>query len=322
MKKRAIFLRVVWIGLMVSLLTACAPAAAPTAAPRSTARVVVLPILDSLPIYVAQKEGLFEKNNLIVEIIPAALAPERDQIMAAGKADGMINDAISTMFYNKDGVRIQIVRYARAAAPGVSLFRILAGKGSGITSVDQLKGVPVGISEGSVIAYVTDRLLEAEGLTKEQIKTVAVPKISDRMAMLGSGELKAGTLPEPLSSMALAQGSTQILDDTKHPEYCFSTYSFQKTFIDQNPAAVRSFLKAIEEATNLINKDPGKYAQVLVDQKILSSSLATTFPVPQFVKSGVPTEVQFKDVLAWTREKGYLQKDISYADSVNASFLP
>ena len=63
-------------------------------------KIVVLPILDALPMYVAQQEGYFEENGVSVEFIPASSAAERDQIMAAGQGDGMINDLISTLFYN------------------------------------------------------------------------------------------------------------------------------------------------------------------------------------------------------------------------------
>jgi hypothetical protein len=44
-------------------------------------------------------------------------AAERDQIMAAGQADGMINDLISTLLYNKDDIQIQIVSFARICHP-------------------------------------------------------------------------------------------------------------------------------------------------------------------------------------------------------------
>ena len=106
-------------------------------------------------------------------------------------------------------------------------------------------GVGVGISEGTVIEYLTDRLLEAEGFSADEIQGVAVPKIPDRMALLGTGELSAAMLPEPLSSLAELQGARVILDDTRHPEYSFSVISFRKAVIDENPQAISGFLAAL-----------------------------------------------------------------------------
>jgi NitT/TauT family transport system substrate-binding protein len=313
------------IALLVGL-GGCAPqAAAPTltsAAEVVTLKVVALPILDALPIFVAQDQGLFARYNLSVEFIPAGSAPERDQLIAAGQADAMINEVLSAMFFNKDSVRVQVVRYARAASSGSALFTILANKDSGVGAVADLKGKSIGVSEGTIIAYLTERMLAAEGLPPEQVNLVSVPKIDSRLALLNSGELQAAVLPEPLASAAALQGSIPILDDTRHPEYSFSTLTFRKEVLEQQPEAVRGYLRAIEDATDLINQEPDRWKQILVDQNILPTALVDQFHVPQFVKAGVPSETQYADALAWAKDKGYLTDDIPYADCVNGSFLP
>ena len=204
---RSLLTTILLLGLVLS---ACAQSASPTSVSSpepTTLKIAVLPILDTLPMYVAQQEGLFAKHGVQVTFVPVGSAAERDQLISAGQADGMINEIVSTQFYNKDKIQVQIVRFAQAATSDSAMFRILASGKSGITSVDQLKGVPIGISQGTVIAYLTDRLLKAQGFSKDEIQTIAVPKIGDRMALLGSGELKAAMLPEPLSSLTEQQGA-------------------------------------------------------------------------------------------------------------------
>jgi NitT/TauT family transport system substrate-binding protein len=318
MDKKQTLAILLFLAILFSLaLSACAPAAQP-----ATLKIAVLPVIDALPMYVAQQEGLFEKHRLNVEFVPVASAPERDQLIAAGQADGMINEALSTALFNRDQVQVQIVRYARAATPETAVFSILASGKSDIDSLDKLKGVEIGISEGTVIDYLTDRLLQAEGFSAEDIQTIAVPKIPDRVNLLSTGELQAATLPEPAVSLALQQGARLIVDDTQHPEYSFSTISFRKAVIDQMPEAIKGFLAAIEEATAMINADPAKYNTLLVEQKIVPPPLAETFKVPTFVTAGVPTQAQWDDTLAWAKENGLLSEDVAYTDSVNAGFLP
>jgi NitT/TauT family transport system substrate-binding protein len=285
-------------------------------------KIAVLPILDTLPMYVAQKEGLFAKHGVAVEFIPVASAAERDQIIIAGQADGMINDPVSTALYNKDQIQVQTVLNAQVATPEQAMFRILSAPRSNITIANDLKGVEIGVSQGTVIEYITDRLLQAEGLAAEEIKNIAVPKISDRMALLSSGELKAATLPEPLSSLAAQQGATVIVDDTKHPEYSYSTITFRKEVIDQNPEAIRAFLAAIEEAMALINANPEPYSSLLSEQKLVPEPLAGSFKTPTFSAASVPSEAQWADVLAWLKSKGLIPGDLAYSDSVNNNFLP
>lgn len=287
-----------------------------------TLKFVVIPVLDTLPIRVAYEEGIFDKYGLKVELIPAQAAPERDQLISAGQADGMINEVLSTMFYNQNETQVEIVRYARSATKEDSLFAILVAGNSGIETLDALKGVEIGISEGTVIEYVTSRLLEAEGFSSDDIKGVAVPNISSRVELLLNGELKAAVLPEPLTSLAVSQGARVILADTSHPEYSFSTLTFRKEFIDQHPDAIRGFLAAIEEAVTLLNTSPDQYKNILVEHQLVPAPLLETFKMPVFSTAGVPTQTQWEDTLVWAKAKGLITKDLAYSDSVNASFLP
>lgn len=305
------------------LLAACAPEAAPEtpAAEPVTLKMALLPILDAVPVFVAQQEGLFAKHNLTVEIIPVGSAPERDQVIAAGQADGMVNEIVSVMLYNKEQVQVQIVRYAQAASQSTAHFYVLAAPQSGITEVSGLKDVEIGISQGTVIEYLTDRLLQAEGLDASEIKSINVPRIPDRLNLLLSGELKAAVLPDPFGYMAIQQGATNILDASKHPEYSNSVLTFRKAVIDEHPEAIRGFLAAVEEAVTMINADPARFASVLTEQKLVPPT-ASSFSVPSFPTSAVPTQAQWEDVLAWAKGKGLLTQDVSYTDSVNSSFLP
>lgn len=305
--------------LIVMVLTACQPADKNVT---TTVRVARIPVLDTLPLFVAQQEGLFEKHGVTVEIIPVASAPERDQLIASGQADAMINEVLSTMFANKASIQFQTVRYARAATATAPVFRILSAKDAGITAPEQLKGVPVGVSDGTIIAYLTERLLQAEGFTPGEIQTTSVPSISDRMALLGSGQLKAAMLPDPLSTLAIQQGANLVLDDSRHPEYSFSTLTFRKAFLDANPTTVKNFLAAWEEAVALINADGSRWTGLLSEQNLVPAPLLENFQVPPFVTAGVPTEAQFNDMLTWAREKGLLTQDVRYSDCVNDQFLP
>jgi NitT/TauT family transport system substrate-binding protein len=305
--------------LVLFFLSACVPT---KPAEIVTIRVALLPILDGLPIVVAQQEGLFEKHNVKVEILPVSSGPERDQMVAAGQADAMVNELTSVMFFNKETPQVQAVRFARTATADQALFRVLAAKGANIKRVADLKGVPVGVSQATVIEYLTQRLLEVQGFQPDEIQTISVPKIPDRMALLASGELKAAMLPEPFATLAEQQGALPLFDDTLAPEYSFSVISVRKALIDQHPQAVKAFLMAIEEAVQHINADPQKYSGLMVEQKMVPAPLAESFRVPIYPLKGVPTETQFADALAWAKAKGYLDKDLAYSDCVNPNFLP
>lgn len=287
-----------------------------------TIRVGVLPILDALPMYVAEAQGYFAEQGVDVEFVPVSSAAERDQLMQSSQIDSMINDLVSTTLYNDEETQIVIVRFSRTATPQYPQFRVLAAAGSGIETVEDLRGVPIGVSEGTVIAYTTERLLQGAGFSPEDIQTVAVPRIPDRMALLGSGELAAANLPDPLASLAIQGGATVVIDDTADPEIGNSVISFRADFLRDNPGAVRAFLAAVEQATGDINSDKSQWADLLTEQSLVPEPLLGTYEIPDFPPASVPSEEQFADVLSWARDKGLVEGEVSYEASVDDSYLP
>jgi NitT/TauT family transport system substrate-binding protein len=300
-----------------------APAA--TSAPAGeavTVRFAMLPILDALPMFVAQSRGYFAEENVTFEVVPVASAAERDQLMQAGGADAMVNDLISTLFYNQNGPTIKIVRFARTALPEFAQYFILAGPDSGITDAQGLRGVEIAISDATVIDYVTHRLLTAEGLAPEDIKTIAIPVMRDRLAALADGTVKAATIPDPLAALAMASGATPIVTDASHPEYGNSVLSFTTDFVAEHPDAVRGFLRAWERAVADINADKTGWDELLRANNLLSEALIGSYTLPDFPVRSVPSEAQFRDVNDWARDEGLVTADLPYAESVDASFLP
>lgn len=319
MKPQKINIQFLVVLLLAGML---AGACSPGPGEEVTLRMAVLPVLDTLPMHVAAEQGYFEEAGVQVELIPVASAPERDQLISAGEADGMLNEIVSTLFYNQDQVEVQIVRTAREATPRAPLFRILASGTSGITEPDDLKGAEIGISEGTVIEYITDRLLEEEGFTAEEINKLPVPKIPDRLALLGSGELQAAVLPDPLSELAVQNGARVVLDDTRHPQYSLSVIAFRSEIIQEHPEAVRSFLEAVERAVTAINQNPDRFAQTMIDRELVPPPVAGKYRVNPFPLAAVPSRAQWVDALDWALEKGLLDREVDYSASVRKEFLP
>ena len=312
--------------LMIGLIAAsvvfagCRPAAPSAPAEDPSLKLGLLPVLEALPMYVADAQGYFKEAGVQVEFVPTASAAERDQLMQAGQIDGMINDLVSTVLYNKDEQKIAVVRFARTATPEIAQYSILAAKDSGIQTAQDLKGVEIGISDGTVIAYVTDRLLQLEGLTAEDIKTTNIVKIADRLQLLGQGQLKAATMPDPFYSLAVQGGATVIADDRKHTEIGNSVLSFSAAALNNKPQTVRKFLAALDKAVADVNSDPAKWNALMSEKKLIPAPLAGQYTLPQLPTGAAPSEAQFKDVQDWMIAKGLIQAQVPYDKLVASGF--
>jgi NitT/TauT family transport system substrate-binding protein len=310
--------------LVITLFAPACAVAQPTPQPEVVAplKLGLIPVLDTLPFYIAEMNGYFEEAGVEVQAVPAASPVERDQLMQAGAIDGMLNELSSTAVFNRTGKQLQIVATARAATKDGPVFRILAAPNSGIVKPGDLAGVPIGISKNTVIEYLTERILEAEGLAAKDIVGESVPAIPERFQLLMEGRLKAATLPDPMASAALQAGATLVIDDSAYPQYSLSVLSFSAKTLETNAEAVRRFMQAWDKAVAELNANPEAYRALFLEKVRVPESVQATYKVPPFPRGQVPSAEQWADVLVWLKAKGLLDADVKYEDSVTTSFLP
>lgn len=310
--------RLLLIVLSLILLSACS-----TAEPETlTVRVGLLPILDGLPIHAADALGYFEDEGIAVEIVPVSSGPERDQLMQSGQIDAMINELVSVMFFNQAEPQVIAVRFARTASSDTPLFSILAAPESGLQRAEALAGIEIAVSEATVIEYTTERMLQAAGLSEDEIATIAVPKIPDRLNLLIAGQLQAAALPEPAVTVAALNGAQLVVDDTLIPDLSHSLITFDLDYVSDHPEVVRGFLRAVERAVEAINADPDAWGELLVERSLLAPDLVDVIDLPGYPAAGVPDETAFADAYHWAQEKGYLETEIAYDNCVTDAYLP
>ncbi len=294
-------------------------AAAPSQA--GTLRIGVLPITDVVPFYIAQQEGYFKQQGLTVDLVPASSAAERDQMMITQQIDGELNDLVSSVIFNAQATRLKVVRKARQAFSNAPEYWILLPKDSPVKTAQDLKGKEIAISQNTVIEYVTDRLLEFEGLQPQDIKTTNVPQIATRLQLLLQSQVAAATLPDPLASLAILQGARILVDDAKHPEVGLSVISFRSDIVSQRPGDIKKFLAAYDQAIQDIRTRPDQFRNVLIEQGRVPDPLKDKYQFPPFPDPSVPTKAEWDDVVKWATDHKLITAPVSYESSVDSGFI-
>lgn len=303
-----------------ALLAACAAPATPTPTPPVLLRIGVLPITDVVPFYVAEQQGYFSKQGLNIKLVPAASAAERDQMMAAEQIDGQLSDLVATILFNAKAPKLKIVRTARAAFPHAPQFWLLTPKESAIKSAQDLKGKEIAISQNTVIDYITQRMLEREGLALADIKTTNVPAVPTRLQLIQQNQVAAATLPDPFASLAILGGARVLVDDTQYPEYSLSVITFRSDVLTQRASDVKKFLAAYDQAIADIRATPDKFRNILIERGRVPDQLKDKYQFPPFPNPSVPTQAQWDDVVKWALERKLIAAPVTYESSVDATF--
>jgi NitT/TauT family transport system substrate-binding protein len=284
--------------------------------------MALLPVMDVLPFHVAEQNGYFDRVGVKVELVPVKSAQERDTLMQTGQVEGMLTDLLSPVLFNQDEPQIMVVRTARRVYPDSPLFRLLAKPDSDVQAPTDLAGVKIGISQNTVIEYITDRMLENAGLTPELIVAEEVSAIPVRFELLINGEISAATLPDPLASGAMAAGAVLVVDDTAVPDLSQSILAFSIEALEAKPEAVRRFLEAWEQAVEELNENPDEYRDLLIEKGRVPESIQGTFQMPAFPSASVPSAEQLSDVVQWSLDKGLISQEVPYDEMVDDSYLP
>lgn len=273
-----------------------------------------------LPFMIAQQKGYFAAEGVTVEVIPFQSARERDAALQAGRIDGVMTDIIGSVLLKNGGVDVSIVALVWGVTPQEEVFSILASPKSNIKTVEDLKGVPIAISSGSIIEYVTDTLLTRAGFADSEIKKVVVAQIPVRMEMLLSGQVQAATMPHMLGEIARLKGARVIVDDSVD-NISQTVMTMNTSAIKTKAEAIKKMVRAYDRAARDLAANPESYRKLFVDTCNVPPELAATYPVPNLPTLHVLPAEFYNRVVDWMVKRELIKAPISYRDMVNTSLV-
>jgi len=283
--------------------------------------VGLLPLFDVLPYYVAAEKGYFDHPGVDIQAVSVGSALERDQLLQAGRIDGVVNEMIAVANFNRRKPMVQIVAIARESRPNNPLFRLIASPGSPIQTAADMADIPIAVSRHTIIEYVTERILTDQGLDRSQIAVQSVPVIPERFQLLMHGRLEAATLPDPLAKSAIVSGAHEILNDEAYPFYSASVLTFSLPAITGKRAALDIFMKGWHRAVKDINAAPETYKSLLLKHVRVPPNVRDNCPIPLFPDAKAPTAEQWQDVIQWMMDKKLIDQPVDYAQSISTEFL-
>jgi NitT/TauT family transport system substrate-binding protein len=280
----------------------------------------VLPVMQALPLFVAQEKGLFAEEDVEVELIPFRSGLEKDAAMAAGQTQGYFGDMLTSMILGANQMPVRMVATIFNTTGDQRMFAVLAAPGTGKPSLSDLARKGIAGSSNTVIEYVTTRLLENEppGANLNMIET---KNILARMPMLLQGQVPGAVLPEPLVTLVEGKGATVVADD-RGLGITPTTLLFTNDFIIRNTDAVRSFLRAVSRASALINRDQEMARPIMIKYARIPEPLQKSIAIPVFIPPAVPEKELVMDVYNWLNNKGILKSKLTFDEMVRGDLLP
>jgi NitT/TauT family transport system substrate-binding protein len=344
LKKSTLLLMVAML-VMATILGACAkqetPKTAGDSSPTTQAKPVkldigLLKLTSSAPLFIAMEKGFFKEEGIEAN----AKWFEAAQPIAVATASGSVDvgaTGITASLYNMvaEGQKLLIVADKGREQKGYSSSALLVHKDSPVTSIKDLKGKKIGITQtGSTFHYMAGRLLEKSGLTLADVELVPLGKVSAMMETLKSKQVDAVLLNEPNITAVVKEGYGKVISQVGDEiEYQTSGLFFSQKFGDNHEAAVR-FMKAYVKASRyyydavLVLKDGKPEHGANYDEVISIIAKYTDQPVEN-IKLGLPymdrdgklLAEDIKTQIDWYLKNKMVEKAVDYKTIVNTEFL-
>lgn len=306
------------IAILITGVTGCGqsnPAKQEGTAQKAEATVLKigsLTIEENLPLLVADKNGYFTNENVKVELVPFQSPVELQSAFQSGDLDGMITDIMIAALLQSSGEDLRVTSIALGATPQEGRFAIVASPNSTIKTVQDLKGKGIGISNNSIIEYVTDGLLQQGGVDPSEVKKTTVAKIPVRVEMLLNNQIDAITVPDPQITYLVSKGAKIIAEDSQGENLSQSVILMKGEALNNKKEAITHFYSAYAKAVDDINQSPDQYKDLLVKNVNIPESVVSDYKVQHYSKPQLPTENEVSGVITWLKNKNLLKNEVTY----------
>ena len=239
-------------------------------------------------VYQAEADGLYDSAGIDVEIRPGGRATSLATELQLGRVDFAITNADDMILYRAAGTDLVAVMAAMQDHPRCILVR----KDSGVTSLDQLRGLTLQCQEGLPFVEILRSQGKLEGVQLVPYQGTVTGLVSDPKVAI-----QAYSIAEPF----LAQGQgvevlPLMISELGWNPYC-SILVTRGELIRKEPEMVRAFVAATIEGWRQYLEEPAKGNQaILAANEHGMTAEALDFGVKTLRPLAVPGTITPKDL--------------------------
>lgn len=294
------------VALLLPSAVSCHREAKPASDTDSTAlTIALLPVMDCLPLYVADSLGLFDSLGVSVRLCTYEAAMDADTAFQRGRVDGIATDLVKAITWRSRGDSLRAIGCARL---GLSLVTARAAR---IHEAKSIKEKVVGITRNSALDYMADQILRENGMVPKDLNRPQINDIALRQRMIDQNQYDGALLPEPYAAQSVANGAKRVLSSGDLPNLNpLLALVFRDSVILSRREDLRRVLRACDQACDYINSRRELPRNGLTRFLPLAFAVEDSIVrVPAFAPSSTPPDSLLTSIHAWCRSRALLGND-------------
>jgi len=274
----------------VALLVMVMLIMAGTAFGEEKVKIGYMPIVMSLPTFVAVEKGLFEQEGLKVELTPFESGTLIISALMAGRIDANCSSAITGYWFAEQSTPDQFKIFLTYGTPSLKnpSFVAIVKKDSPLKDLKDLKGKRVGTFPGATSVELGKAIIrtqvDPEGIIFQEVP----PNIL--ISALAAGQIDAFFAPEPMGMIAISQGvGRHLIEDPLdvlglEKGFAGNGFGFSAQFLRKNPSLAKKIKSIYYKAVDMIDKDRKAYRPLLTKYLSLPEPFAMNIPLQSWMK--------------------------------------
>lgn len=262
-------------------------------------KIAVLPTLDCLPLFVAEKEQLLDTLYGGVRLKMYQAQMDCDTALENKRVEGIVTDLVRAMRIDRRGTKMRYVAATNA------YWQLVTNRQSRIRQLKQLDDKIVGITRFSITDMMSDIVADTVKLPKEHLFKVQLNDLNVRMQMLLNNEIDALWLTEPQATMA-RQYNHPVIYDTRQIDLQPGVMAFREIEMRRQARSKQLDLlvKAYNKACDLINeKGVQHYKKLIVERCKVKEQVVDSLPADlKYSYAKGPRQQDMDRVQKWLEE--------------------
>lgn len=253
-------------------------------------KVGYLPLVMSLPTFVAHEKGFFAEQGLKVTLIPFQSGTTIIDALVAGRIDANCGSAITGHWFAEQNVpgRFKIFLVYSSRSLEDNTFVVVVRKDAPYTSLKDLEGRRIGTFPGATSVALARAVLRKVTDPEKVIFTEVPPP--NMVPALAAGQIDAFFTPEPLGMIAVAKGIGRYL--MKSPMKLLGlergipggAFSFSAKFLKDRPQEAERLRMAFYRAVEFIKAREKEARAFLVKYARMPEPVAMRIPFEHWIK--------------------------------------
>jgi ABC-type nitrate/sulfonate/bicarbonate transport system substrate-binding protein len=272
-------------------------------------RVAYLQIIPSLPVFIAQEQRLFDKENLRLKAIALGSSNDLVNAMVVGQADILPATSLVPIIHLEiqSPGRVRVFSHSRMNDSN-ALDKIIVRDSSPLHTIEDFSGKKVGVFPGTAPSHMLSAFFKKHGVDPTSLSMVQLPPQA-QISSLESGAVDALFAYEPVTTTALVHGGYRQLFGSVYADLLnpcpIGASVISREFEHNHPELAARAVHALQQGVDYMAAHPAESRTLLTKYIKLPPEVAVRVNVADVTLSNqvdIANLQQFIDLLYQTGE--------------------